>query len=75
MDKKIKVRAKKDINIDIMMGIMFETIYSKFNYVVSKVTKDEVTLHSIEKGSYCQLVTLEKDKFKELLTSGELIAL
>ncbi len=73
--KKIVVRAKEDILIDMMMGIIFETIYSRFDYLVTSVTKDEVNLKSLETGGCHQIVTVGKDKFKELLTSGELIAL
>lgn len=75
MERRIIVRAKKDILIDMMMGIIFETIYSRHDYLVTSVTKDEVNLKSIEEGGCRQLVTVGKDKFKELLTSGELIAL
>ncbi len=75
MTKKIIVRAKEDILIDMMMGIIFETIYSKYDYMVTSVTKNEVNLKSIESGGCHQIVTVEKNKFKELLTSGELIAL
>ncbi len=75
MKKKITVRAKEDITIDMMMGIIFETIYSRFDYLVTNVTKNEVSLKSIESGGCHQVITVEKNKFKELLTSGELIAL
>ena len=75
MEKKIIVRAKEDITIDMMMGIIFETIYSRYDYLVTSVTKNEVNLKSIENGGCHQVITVEKNKFKELLTSGELIAL
>lgn len=76
MNKKIIVRAKKDILIDMMMGIIFETIYSKFDYEVVSVTKNEVNLQSINKDKGCKyLVTVGKDKFKELLKNKELVTL
>ena len=75
MKKKITVRAKEDILIDMMMGIIFETIYSRFDYMVTSVTKDEVNLKSIEDGGCHQVITIDKDKFKELLTNRELMAL
>ena len=75
MTKKIIVRAKEDILIDKMMGIIFETIYSKFDYMVTSVTKNEVNLKSLETGGCHQVITIDKDKFKELLTTKELIAL
>ncbi len=73
--KKIIVRAKEDIHIDIMMGIMFEVIYSNLDYLVTSVTKNDVNLKSIENGGCHQIVTIDKNKFKELLVEGELIAL
>ena len=73
--KKIVVRAKEDIHIDIMMGIMFEVIYSNLDYLVTSVTKNDVNLKSIENGGCHQIVTIDKNKFKELLVEGELIAL
>lgn len=75
MERKITVRAKEDILIDMMIGIIFETIYSRYDYLVTSVTKNEVNLKSIEEGGCHQIVTVEKDKFKELLINGELIAL
>ena len=75
MTKKIIVRAKEDILIDKMMGIIFETIYSRYDYLVTSVTKDEVNLKSIEEGGCHQVISIDKDKFKELLISKELIAL
>jgi len=75
MTKKIIVRAKEDILIDKMMGIIFETIYSKFDYMVTSVTKNEVNMKSIENGGCHQVITIDKDKFKELLTNKELIAI
>ncbi len=75
MTKKIIVRAKEDILIDKMMGIIFETIYSKFDYLVTSVTKNEVNMKSIEAGGCHQVITIDKDKFKELLINKELIAL
>ncbi len=73
--KKITVRAKEDILIDMFMGIMFQVIYSDFDYLVISVTKNEVNLKSMESGGCHQLITISKDKFKELLAEGELIAL
>lgn len=75
MTKKIIVRAKEDILIDKMMGIIFETIYSKFDYMVTSVTKNEVNMKSIENGGCHQVITIDKDKFKELLINKELIAI
>mgnify|MGYP000955018431 CR=1 FL=1 len=75
MTKKIIVRAKEDILIDMMFGIMFETIYSDRDYLVTGVSKNEVNMKSIEDGGCHQVITIDKDKFKELLTSRELIAL
>lgn len=75
MTKKIIVRAKEDIHIDMMMGIIFETIYSKFDYMATSVTKNEVNLKSIEDGGCHQVISIDKNKFKELLTSRELVAL
>ncbi len=73
--KKIIVRAKEDILIDMFMGIMFQVIYSDFDYLVISVTKNDVNLKAIEGGGCCQVVIIDKNKFKELLTNGELIAL
>lgn len=75
MEKKITVRAKEDILIDKMMGIIFETIYSRYDYLVTSVTKNEVNLKSLETGGCHQVITIDKDKFKELLINKELIAL
>ncbi len=75
MTKKIIVRAKENILIDKMMGIIFETIYSRHDYMVTSVTKNEVNMKSIETGGCHQVITINKDKFKELLTSRELVAL
>lgn len=73
--KKIVVKAKEDIHIDMFMGIMFQVIYSDFDYMVISVTKNEVNMKSIENGGCHQVITIDKDKFKELLINKKLIAI